>query len=122
MYLKTYKILIYTIIKDVLDHLSVLKVVDVSGFVSNTKHFIKFLHRFHNFQLIFYNTNQLISNKISKGNCLVVWVYPMVNFVMDLSTYAYRQKDSKLFSFVFQLIIIVCLNELNKLLHLFFRT
>ena len=48
-------------------------------------------------------------------NRLFVCVHPMVNFVLDLSTYVYRQKDSKLVCCVSQLIIIVSLNELNNL-------
>ena len=59
------------VIKHVLDHLSVLKAVDGSGFVSNTKHSNIILHPFYNFQLNPYNTNQLISNNIYKGNRLL---------------------------------------------------
>ena len=79
-------------IKDVLDHLSVLKDLDELTFLSNTKHSNIFFPLFYNFQLILYNTNQLIPNKIYKGNRLFVCVYPMVNFVLDLYTNVYRQK------------------------------
>ena len=46
-----------------------------------------------------------ISKNIHKDNRLFECVYPVVTFVLDLSTYAYHQKDSKLVCFVFKLII-----------------
>ena len=42
------------------------------------------------------NTNQLILYKVYKDNHLFVCVCPMINFVLDSSTYACHQKDSKL--------------------------
>ena len=79
-----------------LDHLLVLKAVDGLIFLSNTKYSSIFFHLFYNFQFL------QTSDSIDMDNRLVVCVYPMVNFVLDLSTYAYHQKDSKLVCFLFQ--------------------
>ena len=77
------------------DHLSDLKGLDDSIFLSESKCYKIFLHHsIHH--LILYNTNQLISNNIFKDNHLFVCVHPMINFVLDLSTHACHQKDSKL--------------------------
>ena len=87
------------IIKDVPDQLSDLKAVNDSIFLSESKCYSIFLHHsIHH--LILYNTNPLISNNIYKDNHHFVRVYPMINFVFDLSTHACHQKDSKLVCFV----------------------
>ena len=83
------------------DHLSVLKPVDDLIFLSESKCYSIFLHpggeaarALQPFQLVLcnlcsirYNTNQLISNNIYKDNRFFVCVYPMANFVLDLSTH-----------------------------------
>ena len=93
------------IIKDVPDHSSDLKNLDDSIFLSVSKCYSIFLHpggACHPFHLcsILYNTNQIISNKIYKDNHLSGCVYPMIKFVLGLSTHACHQKDSKLLCFV----------------------
>ena len=84
--------------KDVPHHLSDLKDPDDSIFLSESKCYSIFLHLFYKFQLILYNTNQLISNNIYKDNRFSGCVYPI--FVLDLSTHACHQKDSKIVCFV----------------------
>ena len=81
------------VIKDEPDHLSGLKAVDGLGFRSESKCYSIFLHLFYNFQLFSYYTNQLISIKIYKDNRLSGCVYPMISFVLDLTTLFYHQKD-----------------------------
>ena len=66
------------------------------NFFSESKRYSIILHLFYNFQLFLYNTNQLISNNIYKDNRHFVRVYPMINFVLDLSRHACHQKDPKL--------------------------
>ena len=110
------------ILEDVPDHLSVLGAVDGLILLPNTKHLSIFPHMFYNFQSILHAIKVETSNNIDTDDRPVVCVYLMVNFVLDLSTYAYHQKDSNLVCFVFQLIFNVSLNELNNLLHLLFRT
>ena len=80
-------------------------------FLSESKWYSIFLHLFYNFQLILYNTNQLISNKIYKDNHLSGCVYTMINFVFDLSTLFYHQKDSKLVCFVSPHLVCLPTNE-----------
>ena len=77
------------------DHLSDLKAVDDSIFLSESKCYSIFLHHsiHHSVRC---NTNQLILYKIYKDNHLFMCVYLMINFVLDSSTYACHQKDSKL--------------------------
>ena len=87
------------IIKDVPNHLSDLKAIDDSIFLSECKCYSIFLHHsIHH--LILYNTNSLISNNIYKDNHLSGCVYPIINFVLDLSKHTCYQKDSKLVCFV----------------------
>ena len=69
--------------------------------IPNTE--INVINYCHHFYSTPYNTNQLVSNNIYMDNRLFECVYPMVNFVLDLYTNVYRQKDSKLVCFVFQL-------------------
>ena len=82
------------------DHLSDLKDLDDSICLSETKSYSTFLHpggACHPFHLcsILYNTNQLISNNMYKDNRLSGCAYPMINFVLDLSTHAcHHRKDS----------------------------
>ena len=81
------------------DHLSDLKAVDDSIFLSESKCYSIFLHLgglCHPLCSVRCNTNQLILYKVYKDNDLFVCVYPMINFVLDSSTYACHQKDSKL--------------------------
>ena len=79
------------------DHLSDLKAVDDLDFLSESKCYSIFLHPLmYHFQLVRCNTNQLISNNIYKDNRPSGCVCPMINFVLDLSTHACDQKDSKL--------------------------
>ena len=81
------------------DHLSDLKAVDDSIFLSESKCYSIFLHLgglCHPLYSVRCNTNQLILYKVYKDNHLFVCVYPMINFVLDSSTYACYQKDSKL--------------------------
>ena len=62
------------------------------------------MHPFHLCSIL-YNTNQLNSNNIYniyKDNHLSGCVYPMINFVLDLSTHACHQKDSKLVYLAFE--------------------
>ena len=82
-----------------LDHLSDLKGLDDSIFLSESKCYSIFLHPelvCHPLCSVRRNTSQLILYKVCKGNHLFVCVYPMINFVLDSSTYACHQKDSKL--------------------------
>ena len=88
-----YKIIIYTIIKDVLDHLSVLKAVDGLDLLLNTMCINDILTLFY-FQLFLCDTKVKTSNNIDMGNRLVVCVYLMVNVLLDSSTHTYHQKDS----------------------------
>ena len=88
-----YKIIIYTIIKDVLDHSSVLKAVDGLDLLLNTMCINDILTLFY-FQLIICDTKVKTSNNIDMGNRLVVCVYLMVNVLLDSSTHTYHQKDS----------------------------
>ena len=81
------------------DHLSDLKAVDDSIFLSESKCYSIFLHpelACHPLCSVRCNTNQLISNNIYKDNHHFVRVCPMINFVLDSSTHACHQKDSKL--------------------------
>ena len=94
------------------DHLSDLKGLDDSIFLSESKCYNIFLHLgglCHPLCSVRCNTNQLISNNIYKDNMIqgqydtrtittlyVVRVCPMINFVLDSSTHACHQKDSKL--------------------------
>ena len=111
------------IIKDVPDHLSDIKSVAASIFLSEFKYYSIFLHptgeaarTYHMFHLcsILYNTNQLISNIIYKDNHHFVHVYPMINFVLDLSTHACHQKDSKLADLASEQLNYEHLNEQNN--------
>ena len=77
------------------DHLSDLKAVDGSDFLSDTKCYSIFLHPFY-LLLIIYNSDQLISNKIYKNNGLPGCVFHIINIVLGLSTLFHHQKDSKL--------------------------
>ena len=78
-----------------LDHFSDLKADDDLDFLLNTKPLSIILHHsVHRSNL--YNTNQLISLNIYKDNHFFVCIFPMVNFVLDLSAHACHQKDSKL--------------------------
>ena len=81
------------------DHLSDLKAVDDSIFLSESKCYSIFLHpelACHPLCSVRCNTNQLILYKVYKDNHLFVCVYPMINFVLDSSTVFCHQKDSKL--------------------------
>ena len=79
------------------DHLSDLRDLDDSIFLLESKCYSIFLHpQMYHLCSILYNTNQLIPNNIYKDNRLSGCVYPMINFVLDLSTHACHQKDSKL--------------------------
>ena len=81
------------------DHLSDLKDLDDSIFLSESKCYSIFLHLgglCHPLCSVRCNTNQLILYKVYKDNHLFVCVYLMINFVLDSSTYACHQKDSKL--------------------------
>ena len=81
------------------DHLSDLKGLDDSIFLSESKCYNIFLHLgglCHPLCSVRCNTNQLISNNIYKDNHHFVRVCPMINFVLDSSTHACHQKDSKL--------------------------
>ena len=70
--------------KDVPDHLSVLKDVDGLIFLSNTKHLNEFLHPGGYLSLVILNnTNQILSNNIYNDNRVSGCVYPLVNFVLD---------------------------------------
>ena len=86
-----------------LGHLSDLEGLDDSIFLPESKCYSIFLHSelaCHPLCSILYNTNQLISNNFYKDNHLAGCVCPMINFVLDLSTHACHQKDSKLVCFV----------------------
>ena len=111
------------------DHLTDLKAVDDSSFLWESKCYSIFLHpggTYHPFHLcsILYNTNPIISNNIYKENRLSGCVYPMINFVLDLSTNACHQKDSKLVYFAWTVemwaserieeLVAVVVSELNK--------
>ena len=68
------------------------------------------------FSVNFLDTKVYTSNNKDMDNHLVVCVcLSHGNFVLDLSTYAYHQKYSKLVCFVFQLNIDVSLNEMKNL-------
>ena len=71
------------------DHLSDLKTFYGVAFLSKSKFYSIFPNLVYIFQLFPYNTNQLISNNIYKDNRLSRCVYPMINFVLDLSTLFY---------------------------------
>ena len=99
IYLRKKFIIYYIIIKEVPDHLSDLGDLDDSIFLSESKCYSIFLHLFHYFHLNLYNTNHIISTNKYKDNRFSLsgkrQSLPMINFVLDFSTYVYHQKDSK---------------------------